>query len=435
MMKKLIYLYFLLFISCQALAQSPVNQLYQEALQAHKNQDYNTYLNKVLEIEQLLPNRPAVIYRLASAYALTGNQKLAISNLKKLIWLRPDPKLADDEDFASIKHKGKFKKVIQHMQEMLKPINESAKAFELPELDFHPEGLAYDPATASFYCSSIRKQKIIKIDRNGVVSEFIPSGQDSLMSVSGMQIDPIHRVLWVCTGAIPNMEGFSKNQEGQTAIFKYDLTEGKLLKKYTLPKDEKVHYLGDLILHPQTNAVFTTDSYSSTIYTINPQTDQLEKYFSDSRWTSLQGLAFSDDGNYLFVADYRTNVYRLDTQSKNIRTLNTPQPVLLVGVDGLYFYKNSLIAIHNGITPFRVVEYILDDQLEVVKKYDILEHATPELNEPTLGVFCGDEFYYVANSPWGAYDRKGNLLQDKLKKGLIMKIRPWETGESLQKAK
>lgn len=429
----LAYTLSLVLLSNMAQGQSSIEKAYAEAVRAYKAKEYNTYLLKVKEVEKALPNRPFILRKLASAYALTGNTKAALAQLQKLVWLQADPEFLAHEDFASIKHKGKFKKILKATENMLTPINESAKAFELPSKDFHPEGLAYDPATESFYCGSIRKKQIIKIDRTGKTSMFIPTGQDSLLSVSGLKVDPHKRVLWVTTGAIEQMEGFTEEMLGTTGVFKYDLDEGTLLKKYMLPSDGKPHYFGDLSIHPITNDVYVTDSYSSNIYMLNKQKGLLEKFTDNAGWKSLQGLDFSEDGTYLFVADYRTNIYRITIATKEVNALIAPKNTFLIGVDGLYFYKNSIVAIHNGIHPFRVVEYILDDDLLTVKKYDVLEQATPELNEPTLGVFHGNEFFYIANSPWAAYNRKGEPLEDKLQKGIILKVRLWETGESLQK--
>lgn len=37
------------------------------------------------------------------------------------------------------------------------------------------------------------------------------------------------------------------------------------------------------------------------------------------------------------------------------------------------------------------------------------------MNEPTLGMIHEGVFYFVANSPWGAYDKENQLIEEKLK--------------------
>ena len=434
-MRKLYQFIILLFLPIMVNAQTDINQLYKDALKDYEDKNYTAYQKKMEKLNELLPLRPFIIKKLAGAYALNGHKKSAYKMLKKLIWLQADTTIQSIDDFAQLKNQNKFQRIMKAMSKMNEPINESALGFRLKDKYLHPEGLAYDPATANFYCSSIYKRKIIQIDRRGRITNFVKEGQDSLMAASGMRVDPKNRVLWVCTGTIPNMKGYNKDTQAKTGIFKYDIEIRRIIKKYWLPDDGKPHYLGDLSLNPITQNVYTTDSYSSTIYWINPKTDKLEPFHSHKDWKSLQGIDFSEDGKYLYVADYRTHIYRVDLKTKETKKVIVPKNVYLAGVDGLYFYKNSLVAIHNGIQPFRVIEYLLKDDLLTVKKYDILEQATPVLEEPTLGVFYSGEFFYIANSPWGAYDRDGSPIKDKFKRGIVLKVRLWETGESLKRKK
>lgn len=58
----------------------------------------------------------------------------------------------------------------------------------------------------------------------------------------------------------------------------------------------------------------------------------------------------------------------------------------LKGTDGLYFYKNGLLAIQNGVSPMQVVYLSLDKKLPKITQRKVLENNNPALNEPTLGV-------------------------------------------------
>ncbi|MCI0617647.1 hypothetical protein L0244_32135, partial [bacterium] len=74
----------------------------------------------------------------------------------------------------------------------------------------------------------------------------------------------------------------------------------------------------------------------------------------------------------------------------------------------------------HGVAPLRVCQYELNkDQTEILKM-DFIVKGTPNLGEPTLGVKAGNEFYFIANSPWGAYE-KGVFNSQKAAKPLIMK--------------
>ena len=137
------------------------------------------------------------------------------------------------------------------------------------------------------------------------------------------------------------------------------------------------------------------------------QFDLADAYFS------LQGVTLSDDEKYLYVSDYIRGVFRvnLDTNGNedNIRRVAAPSTSLLKGVDGLYYYENSLIAIHNGSKPFKVMRYFLNDAQRTIVREEVINRGGASLGEPTLGQIKDGYFYYLANSPWGAYDLEHNL--------------------------
>ena len=74
-----------------------------------------------------------------------------------------------------------------------------------------------------------------------------------------------------------------------------------------------------------------------------------------------------------------------------------------MGVDGLYFYKDSLIATQNGINPNRVIRIYLNDGLNKIDQVKILESNNKQFDEITLGTIADGNFYYVGNSQLGKY--------------------------------
>ena len=72
-------------------------------------------------------------------------------------------------------------------------------AYEIPENDLIPEGIAFNPKTRAIFVSSTWKRKILKISSDGKVEDFIKSGQDGILGVIGMKVDAERQLLWVCT--------------------------------------------------------------------------------------------------------------------------------------------------------------------------------------------------------------------------------------------
>ncbi len=279
----------------------------------------------------------------------------------------------------------------------------------------------YASAIDHFFVSSVHKRKILSVSRTGEAKTFA-SEQDGLFSVLGMSVDAKRRHLWVTSTAFPQMLNFKKEEDGVSAVFKFDLRTKKLLKKYVLSNATKKHALGDLTI--QSNGdVFTTDSLSPAVYLIRPQKDAIELFLEDAGFGSPQGLAFSGDERHLFMADYLTGLFDIDVSTKKVTHLAPAAGATLLGIDGLYFHKGSLIGVQNGVTPQRVVRLSLSKDLGRVERLEVLEANNPVFLEPTLGVLVNDTFLFIANSQWPLVDENGKLAaDDKLQDPVVLKM-------------
>lgn len=238
-----------------------------------------------------------------------------------------------------------------------------------------------------------------------------------------MKVDRARRTLWVCTAAHPQMANYREEDNGRSGVFKYDLRSGRLLKTYLLPNKPKPHWLGDLVLN-SAGDVFATDSISPAIYRIPRGSDELELFIEGEPFVSPQGLDLTADEKHLLMADYSKGIYRIDLQTRKIINVAPAPTSTLLGIDGLYRYGDSLLAVQNGVNPQRVVRLFLNKGFDQVLRFEIVEANNPLFDEPTLGVLVGNMFYYVANSQWGAIDEKGRLAPvEKLREPLILKLK------------
>ena len=118
-----------------------------------------------------------------------------------------------------------------------------------------------------------------------------------------MKVDARRRHLWVTTTEFPQMVNFKKEEDGSSAVLKFDLRTRKLIKRYLPANKSGPHALGDLTINSGGD-VFATDSLSAAVYVIRPRTDEIELFLDHEAFVSPQGLAFSDDERHLFMADY-----------------------------------------------------------------------------------------------------------------------------------
>jgi len=93
----------------------------------------------------------------------------------------------------------------------------------------------------------------------------------------------------------------------------------------------------------------------------------------------------------------------------------------LSGIDGLYYFNNSLISIQPRYD--RVCRFYLDTKGDSVEEMEILEAHNSHYNFPTTGCLAGQTFYYIANSQAYSFNPDGTLfLLDNLKEVIILAV-------------
>lgn len=401
-MRKFIYL-ILTLITCTASAQS-LRELYQEGLKAYEAKDYERFTQKMLSIDSMRPNFPAVVYNIAGGYALTGQENLSLKVLEKYILMDATQDFAEDKDFASILGLPGFEK-IQKKQKELTNVVEVSKTFDLPLLASHPEAITYSKKQNAFFIGGVRDGKIWKAEDGKEPIVWAESPKNS-WSVMGLEISNDQKTLWVCTSAMAYFDGYDQNNEGLASVLKYDLKNGKLLETYALPGG---HNFGDLIADSNGN-IYISDGTANQLYWINPKNNKLEVFLDLSKKLfNLQGLTFNETKDAIYISDYIDGIYHIELSSKEITKLKVEaKDVLIKGIDGIYYDNGTLLGLHNGTKPNRVIRYLLSkDGKQIIGKELIAQGGT--LGEPTQGVWVNGTFHFIMNSPWGAYDRDENF--------------------------
>jgi len=405
----------------QAIDLEKLQKVYQEAMKAYQDKNYQVFLDDMLEAQQYFPNHPLLLQQLAAAYALNGKPLKALVPLNQTaamglvfdVWKNPD--------FRSVQKRPEFKLLMSRYEKNIQPLNGSRLTFSIPEKGLLTEGLAYDPQDKKFFVGSVRQRKVLRLNPDGR-GDVLSRNEDGLWAVMGLRVDPARRRLWAATSALPQMIGLKPEDEGRAGLACYDLKTGRLLKKYLLPGKPENHLLGDLAVDGK-GTVVATDSQSPVLYTPSAAGEGLDVFLKYELFQSPQGIDFSSDGRTLFVSDYAVGVYAIDRKSKAVRYLEPPQNAALLGIDGLYFYRGSLLAVQNGLKPNRILRLFLNKNFSKIDRVEVLEANQPAMSEPTLGVVAGGIFYFMANSQWGLVDDKGQAApNDKWKDPVVLQI-------------
>ncbi len=396
---------------------------YREAVLAYEAHEFAAFLEHARRAEELRPDHGGVVYALASAYALTGDTTRAMETLRYFASLGYFADIAADSDLTTLAGVPGYAELRRTLEANGRRVVRSTVAFTLPERDLLTEGIAHDPRSKAFFVGSVRYRKILRVDRSGRTSDFVPPERDALWAPLGMRVDSARGVLWVAAAARPQMIHFDSADSGRSGLFRYDLASARLTGKFVIPPDGATHVLGDLTI-ARNGDVYASDSRAPVVWMVRAGSDSLERFVESPLLLAAQGLALTADERTLFLADYSRGMLKIDLASREVALLPCRRGVLALGIDGLYQAAGKLIGIQNGVEPHRVVRLTLDAQGDSLVGYEVLERRHPRFSEPTLGVLVGRDLYYVANSQWERFGETGDVARpDELVPPVVLRLR------------
>ena len=405
-MRKILFL--ILTLILQASYGQSLRDLYQEGVKAYEANNFELFIKKMEQINKMRPNYPAVVYNLAGGYAMTGSQDLALKTLNQYILMDAVTDFTKDSDFKQLVGSPLLEDLLTKRKALSNPI-EVNKARNFSILYSHPESIAFSKKHNAYFIGGVRDGHIWKIEADQTPVLWAKSGKNS-WCVMGLAVSKDEKVLWACTSSMDYYQNFQQHEEGFASILKFNLKSGELLETYAIPGG---HNFGDLIVDQKEN-LFISDGVANKLYWIDASTNKLEEFCDLSEDVyNLQGLTFDNDERTIYLSDYIDGIYKLDIASKRVTRLREESDEILIkGIDGLYYKNGCLIGLHNGTKPNRVVKYKLSQDRNSIIGKEILSQAHI-LGEPTQGVWVEDQFHYITNSPWGAYDLDGNFAPDE----------------------
>ncbi|MBD2705490.1 hypothetical protein IC229_33070 [Spirosoma sp. BT702] len=397
-------------LSLIARSQPDLIQQIQQAYQANAYDRHIELTKRLLTVSR----HPHYLYQLAESYAGNRQPTEALAFLRELADKQLPYAISANPKFESLRANPAFATLAQRFSANARPVQRSQRAATLTDSTLIPEGIALDPATGDTYLSSLFQNKIVHYS-SGHEYNFTAQRQDGLYATLGMKINPATQELWVCSAADRGPD------KGKSGLFRYQLSSGKLIKKYLVSNQQATHLFNDLVIGPSSE-VYLTDSEAGRVYVLKDGADTLAR-FTDANFIYPNGIAIDAAGKHLFIADFR-GLHRLDLPSGRMVSISDGGRTYLTGIDGLYYTEGTLLAIQDsGHQDDRIVRFRLDADQQNVVNAEVLQTTHPDFETPTTGCLYKNAFYYIANSQLRKITSDGKLSDPaSLKRPIIMRL-------------
>jgi len=377
-------------------AEHPVEQAQAHLRTASESYRAGDFEGFVRELEQALALNPASLYtryNLACGYARTGRPDEAIDLLEGLVAAKVDFGMANDADLESLQGRPEFSRLVTRLEAGMAPVSNSRPRYTVEQLGLMPEGIAADPATGRLFFGSMRSGDIFVLDRDNRLSRFATVEHDGVRRAAvGMTVDSGRGLLWSTGTSFFMNEDFDEESPAPSGLFAFDLETGEPRGQHFAPGDSEG--FNDVAVSP-TGEVWAT---GAALRRLDEESGRMVTVDVDPPVFGSNGIAFTPDGRTLFVSSYPVGLIAIDTASGRSRTVSAPPDTPLYGVDGLYWHRGDLVAIQNGIQPWRLLRLQLDEERTAVEAVRIIEFANPDIL-PMTGAILDDEIHYIGRAP------------------------------------
>jgi hypothetical protein len=371
----------------------------------------------IAALENLLktrPEDPTLWYYLSRFQVEAGDKKAAVAALKKVDELGEGFLPPREFGFEAIWDNKEFQAVRSKLEARLPRLDFAPTAFEIDDRGLIPEGIAYDPGTASFFVGSIAQKRIVRVAPGGVVTEFAGKAAN-LDYVLGLALDSPRRTLYaVSTTAITE----AGEKERRNTVVGFDADTGKVVLRAEVPGAQQ---LNDVTV-ARGGRVFVSDSASGAVYEIL-KSGAPHTVLPAGQARGTNGLAVSPDVKRLYIG-HSTGIAMVDLATGKMTRVTPPARETVAGIDGLYEWEGQLVGVQNVTTPGRVIVMTLSpDGTAITRVQTLLSHHHPSLDEPTTGAVTSHGFYLLAATGVNRFNREGKIERpDTVPKPTVLRV-------------
>ena len=413
-----IHQFFLLFVLSVApafkLQAQDIISNYQQFIAAYNEKKYEQCVQLGAPLAKYT-DHPGIQYKLAECYCQTDQLLKSLDLLGLLTRRGLSYKVEENKGFSRLYGDKRFAEYTEAFMKNRTVVNRSTVSFVINDSLLIPEGIAFDSLHQTFFVGSLARHKVIRCSGNGNCSDFVSGKESGFWMALGMKVSPDFKSLWICSAS-------EKDElNGYSGIFRFEIPSGKLIQKFVADNKKGAHLFNDLVI-TEGGDIYFTDSKGGKVWRILQGSDTLTEYAAGFVYPN--GIAADEAKKVLFVADF-TGLHIIDLVTGKRSPLSDRGQTYLNGIDGLYYYKGSLIGIQDsGNQDDRVVRFYYDLKKNTITKTETLQSFRKDFIIPTTGTLVNGEFHYIANAQLRSLQPDGSLTNpEKLVKPVILKLK------------
>lgn len=377
-----------------------------------QRQDWHNAALAWKRLTALRPHIGAYKLEMAADYALQDKKSEAYTALLELQGQGYAYDIRDDPRFSKVATTEVWKYILTGFDANRAVFGDGEVAYTLPREDLLIDSLAWDAKRKALLVGSARKGVVYVVGKGGKLKPLaLADAKNGMWAVMDLVVDAQRNRLWVASTAIPHFENYSPEKDlGRAGIFEFALDSGKFINSFLSPVVAGQSFFLSSMTLGSSGEVYAADGVNNAVYMVRD--GQFKRMFHAPRLASIRGMTVSDDGKRLYFADHELGVMGVELSTGKPFDLLVPKNLALGGIEGMQWWKDSLILVQNDMAPERVMRLQLDDTGRSVAKVLPLAANLPDFDVPTMLTMNGEDIYLVANSQKGNYDRFG-LVRDK----------------------
>lgn len=281
------------------------------------------------------------------------------------------------------------------------PVSITGTSFEK---DLIPEGIAV--SEGKIYLSSLLKSKVVVSNLDGRQASDLTRQAEHGFSM-GLGMETFKDKLYVISSN-------SRSTPHSSQLFVFDKQSGQL-KYINALEDGSGHFLNDLAISRQ-GEIFLTDSDNQTLFFKQDEKSELLPFLESDSIQYTNGIAISDNDKLLYLATFQNGIQVIDKSSRKLLgTATQDTTISTYCIDGMKYYKNSLIGIQNGWQNkmrHRVMRYFLNEAGTQITYAEVLIEANEFFDIPTTLDIEDDILYFIANSQLDNFDEPNGKVKN-----------------------